>query len=192
MGTGTGWSAARAAGRMSQDSALRELRDRQEIHDVLMRYCRGVDRCDASLVRSVYHPDAHDDHGYWHGNGHEFATFVTQRLLQANSATTHSVTNVLIELTADLALSESYVQATLVRRGTPVIADVMGARYHDRLSRRAGVWRIEQRTVVLDWHKTEPWDQSDQPIPLDGFQRGTQGPHDPIYRFLAPENETNT
>ncbi|MCB2109209.1 MAG: nuclear transport factor 2 family protein, partial [Rhodobacteraceae bacterium] len=34
------------------------LLDKEEIRDVLMRYGRGVDRADADLLRSCYHPDA--------------------------------------------------------------------------------------------------------------------------------------
>jgi hypothetical protein len=37
------------------------------IQDVLYRYARGVDRRDWELVRSVYHPDATDDHGGYRG-----------------------------------------------------------------------------------------------------------------------------
>jgi hypothetical protein len=164
---------------------VQQVLDRQLIHDVLIRYCRGVDRCDEELTRSVYHADAYDDHGYWRGNGKEFATFVVDRLKKANVTTTHSVTNVLIDLRGNTAYSESQVVATLVRRGTPVVVDVMGARYHDRLSRRQGEWRIDTRAVVLDWRKTERWDDAVPPIPLDGFQRGDRRPSDPSYAFLG-------
>ncbi|WP_221890845.1 nuclear transport factor 2 family protein [Microbispora sp. KK1-11] len=37
-----------------------EWSDQQEIHEVVLRYCRGVDRLDMDLVRSAYHPDAID------------------------------------------------------------------------------------------------------------------------------------
>ena len=37
---------------------LRTLLDRAQIHDALMRYCRGVDRGDSELVLSALHPDA--------------------------------------------------------------------------------------------------------------------------------------
>ena len=46
------------------ETKLRQLIDKQEIYEVLCTYCRGVDRCDADLVRSAYHEDSYDDHGY--------------------------------------------------------------------------------------------------------------------------------
>jgi hypothetical protein len=47
--------------------ALQQLIDKLEIHEVLTRYCRGIDRCDAELLESVYHPDATDNHGQFVG-----------------------------------------------------------------------------------------------------------------------------
>jgi hypothetical protein len=167
---------------------LQELIDKQSIHEVLVRYCRGVDRCDEELIRSAFHTDSYDDHGYWKGSGHELASFLANRLQNANSATTHSITNVLIELDGDLARCESQVHATLIRRGAgPVEVDVVGARYLDRFSRRANTWRIEHRTVVLDWRKTEVWTESEPQVPTDGFVRGARSPEDPSYAGTAHE-----
>ena len=42
---------------------VQELLDKQQIHEALMRYARGVDRGDAALICSAYHPDAVDEHG---------------------------------------------------------------------------------------------------------------------------------
>ncbi|MDH4560775.1 nuclear transport factor 2 family protein [Pseudomonas taiwanensis] len=166
---------------------MQVLLDKQAIYEVLIRYCRGADRCDEELIRSVYHDDAYDDHGYWRGTGSDFARFLPARLTSANVATTHSITNVLIEVDGDTARSESQVMATLVRIGSPRMADVMGARYLDRLSRRNGEWKIDERTVVLDWHKVEAWVEAEAPIPLDGFTRGDRFPVDPVYRLMATE-----
>jgi hypothetical protein len=163
---------------------VQSLLDKQSIYEVLITYCRGVDRCDEELVRSVYHEDSFDDHGYWRGRGADFAPFVTDRLAAANSATTHSITNVMIELDGNSARSEAQVLATLVRKDSdPPRTDVMGARYLDRLSRRDGVWRIDERTVVLDWHKTEVWGGEAPPVPTDGFVRGGRFPEDPVYAW---------
>ena len=43
-------------------SALRTLLDKQEITELLARYCRAIDRLDEELLRSVYRPDGYDDH----------------------------------------------------------------------------------------------------------------------------------
>jgi hypothetical protein len=38
------------------DSAvLQSLADKQAIYEVLLRYCRGIDRIDMDLVRSAFH-----------------------------------------------------------------------------------------------------------------------------------------
>jgi hypothetical protein len=164
------------------NEAIQALIDKQSIYEVLVTYCRGVDRCDEELIRSAFHDDSYDDHGYWKGPGHELAPFLADRLRTANAATTHSITNVLIELDGDVARSESQVHATLIRRGSdPVEVDVVGARYLDRFSRRAGDWRIEHRTVVLDWRRTDVWPDSAPAVPTEGFARGARHPEDPSY-----------
>jgi hypothetical protein len=158
------------------------LLDKQRIYELLVRYCRGVDRCDVDLIRSVYHDDAFDDHGYWKGAGRDFAPFIANRLRHANSATTHSITNVLIEVNGDVARSEASVMATLVRRNSdPTEVDVVGARYLDNLSRRSGDWRIDRRLVVLDWRKTEIWAETAPAVPTEDFARGDRAPDDPSY-----------
>ena len=163
-------------------NAIELLIAKQEIYEILITYCRGVDRLDEDLVRWIYHPDGIDDRGYWRGMGWDFAPFVVNRLREANSCTTHSVTNVLIEVDGDIATSEAQIQATLVRRGTdPVVADIMGARYVDRFSKRDGQWKIDERTVVLDWHKVETWPAAEAPIAVDRFVHGVRDQTDPVY-----------
>jgi hypothetical protein len=41
---------------------VRELADRAEIHECMMRYARGMDRRDREVLRSAYHDGAVDDH----------------------------------------------------------------------------------------------------------------------------------
>lgn len=161
---------------------LEDLLAKQAITEVLHSYCRGVDRLDEDLVRDIYHEDAFDDHGYWSGRGHDFAPFVVNRLRQENAWTTHSITNALIEIRGNIAVSESQVMVHLKRRSTASgIVDVMGARYVDRFSKREGVWKIDERTVVLDWHKVENWAGQEAQIPLELFTTGQRDRTDAIY-----------
>ena len=57
----------------SLEQRLRALVDRQAIHDVILRYCRGVDRMDRELLLAAYHSDAIDDHGLFVGGPAAFA-----------------------------------------------------------------------------------------------------------------------
>lgn len=159
------------------DAGLRRLTDRAEIHDVLMRYCRGVDRGDAELVRSAYHEGSWDDHGYWTGPGEEFGEFIVARLGEATLRTTHAVANELIELDGDSAHVETYVFAYLWKAvgdggdGGESL-DLFAGRYVDRFERRDGRWRIARRTVVHDWSCTPQVLPPALGLPVDAFVQG--------------------
>ncbi len=110
----------------------------QEIQDVLVRYCRAVDRGDLELLLSVYHPDATDDHGMYSGNGHEFARWLLARPGRDLLVTQHHLTNTTLELDGDTARTETYFVAVHRRPGPPVTVGQFGGRYLDRLERRDG------------------------------------------------------
>jgi SnoaL-like domain len=165
---------------------VQSLLDKQAITEVLYRYCRGVDRCDVEQVDSIYWDDAVDDHGYWKGPGPDFGSFVCNRLMEANESTTHTVTNVLIEVENNRAWSESQVLVHLIRRDTfPRTADVMAGRYLDKFSKRSDEWRIDERTVVLDWTTTYVWDAKPPPLPLEEFTWGKRGGgQDSVFKLM--------
>lgn len=159
----------------------------QEIRDVLIRYTRGIDRMDADLVRSTYHPDAHDDHGAYQGDVDGFIEWV-QRALSYFDATMHFIGNQLVEVDGDVAHAESYCVAYHRRRARPGVDGEQGEeghdlvtalRYVDRLERRGGVWRIADRKCVFDWTRRDPivgqWEQG--PEVLQGRRDRT----DPVY-----------
>ncbi len=136
---------------------LRTVAARQEIHQVLMRYCRGVDRGDRDLITSVYHHGAVDRHGpaeFKDAHG-EFAEWAVSRLDALDGVTQHHITNYLIELNGDAAVAESYFLAFRPNKlvdGTEVLG-VVGGRYLDRFERRGGHWAIVERSVVCDWSR---------------------------------------
>jgi hypothetical protein len=144
---------SRTAGR---DSALQELLDKQAIHEVLLRYCRGVDRRDEEILRSVYHADAIHEHGEHAMNAREFVSVIVDSIGRF-AATSHFLTNALIEVSGDLAHAESYVLACHRTERSGERSDLtLALRYVDRLERRAGVWAIVHRVALHDWSREDP------------------------------------
>lgn len=166
---------------MSPPPEIAELIDQQRIHDVMMRYCRGVDRLDAELLRSTYWADAWDDHGLFSGRRDDFVAWVIPFLRETFSTVIHKIGNELVEIDRDIAFSESYFTGyyELIHEGRPHSRMSCG-RYIDRFERRDGEWRVAQRTVVNDWGRIDPLDTpSPRSIPGGHF------PDDPVYRLRA-------
>ena len=162
---------------MSNDErTVAELLDRQAIHDVVLRYCRGIDRRDFELVRSCYHPDGIDHHTGFDGNVDEYLAWV-QPKLEELAGTMHHVGNHLVELYGDLAISETY--ATNVHWGHPEIgAFTSGARFVDLMERRGGRWAIKERWAVREWTRS---DTGRMIAPEAPGPRGTHGESDLVY-----------
>jgi hypothetical protein len=150
---------------MADEQALmRELIDKNACRELVYRLARGIDRTDEALIRSVFHPDAIVDFGYFKGRVDEFVPWVLQ-LLPTMKRTQHCICNVLVDLAGDVAHGESYVLAfhDLVKDGKDVTM-TFGGRYLDRFERRQGVWKNAGRTVLSDWNAvvptTDAWDRS--------------------------------
>ncbi len=134
----------------SLEQKLRELVDRQAIHDVILCYCRGVDRMDRELLLSAYHPDAIDDHGLFVGGPADFADYFMAFHQSQQSATQHIITNHFCELDGDTAHCETYWLFAAMNREGPALS-LGGGRYLDRMERRGGRWAIAQRKCLYDW-----------------------------------------
>jgi hypothetical protein len=140
-------------------TGLDELVDRIAIHDATVRYCRGVDRLDADLIRSAYHEDAIDDHGSFRGQRDDVVESLIARLKARYVAHSHMILNQLISLHGAEADVETYYMAVHVRdapgeRGHRVVY----GRYLDRFEKRDGAWRIATRVVTFDADRFEPVD----------------------------------
>ena len=132
------------------DAGVRELQDRRQIYDCLMRYSRGVDRLDRHLILSAYHEDAIDDHGMFVGDPLEFADWVIAMHSRTHLSHLHSLFNHYCELDGDVAHTETYYMfCGMNRTGTPL--SMSGGRYIDRFERRDGRWAIAARVCVRDW-----------------------------------------
>jgi hypothetical protein len=132
---------------------LQEIGDRQEITDLIYRYCRSVDRLDVPLGRSIWHEDAIADYGetVYQGDGRGVIDLICANHRKALHHS-HQVSNILIELDGDRAASESYVTATLrIRRGEQLMQITVWSRYVDRWSRRKGRWGLDKRIAIRDF-----------------------------------------
>ena len=139
-----------------RDPELQRLIDERDIREVLARYSRGVDRSDTELLASTYHPGAVDDHGVFRGDAQVFVEQLGPRLTKAFDATHHFLGQSLIDLAGDVAHAETYVIAVHRRgSGDKATLETFGARYLDKLTRRQGEWRIEERVVVNEWARID-------------------------------------
>lgn len=126
---------------------------KQAITEVLYRYCRGLDRMDRDLALSVWHPGGGANYGdIFEGTGVGFIDWVWQ-VHAGFERHSHQITNVLIEVDGDSAVSEAYVTVVLRMRGEgDQFTDVESrGRYVDRWSNRDGRWAIDDRRYVNDF-----------------------------------------
>lgn len=159
------------------------LADRQKIHDLILGYCRGVDRLDLDLVRSVYHPGAVDHHTGFDGPVDEYLPWL-RPTLEKYDGTMHVVANHLVEFAGSRAVSEAYGFA--VHWGTPAddprVNFTSGFRYVDFLECREGKWGIVER------HAVREWTHSDVQLLMSPEGRGPRGARtsgDIVFRQLA-------
>jgi hypothetical protein len=136
------------------DADVRVLLDKLQIHEALMRYCRGVDRGDAELVLSAFHDDASADYGRGPGSPSLIAEGITKMTAQGAM---HFIGNELVEVDGDTAFSECYFisYATVTQDDQPATRS-RGGRYLDRFERRGGEWRIAYRVLVDEWSRMDP------------------------------------
>lgn len=159
---------------------------KDEIRELLARYCRAIDRCDAALLAEIYHPDAIDDHGLpgVDPSAAAFRAAVLPLLEESWVSTHHLIGSSAIEVLGKKAFAETYVIAHHVRNPDPsgkVLLDIVGARYIDRFEERGDGWRIAHRVVATDWRDSQELDDA-----LDlGGHTGRRGPEDPVYAARA-------
>lgn len=146
------------------------------IQDVMLKWCRAIDRLDAPGMLACFHEDAVDLHGPYNGPIPGLVDWITTRH-QTIPFSSHQVSNMLIEFASpDVALAETYVR-TLQRypaEAAAAMAQMMASgggdgsggeqgwdlmtssRYIDRFERREGQWRIAHRRLSQDWKQAFP------------------------------------
>lgn len=166
------------------------LASRHAILNVLANHSRGVDRADANLLGSAYHPDATVDYGFFAGPAQSFVEILAGAQ-KTSAPTLHRTANSEIRIAGDRAASESYVVAYVEAAETQRF--VFG-RYLDRFERREGMWRLSHRQYVMDGNTNRPTTaaRGDPPVAHDHFvPEGAKGASDPGRALLAQHQAAN-
>jgi hypothetical protein len=165
-----------------RDPAIEELLDKQAIREATMRYCRGVDRCDAAMISSAYHPDAYDDHSGRIFTGETVGPGIAEWMRKDTDVCTHHMTTQNIHLDGDTAGCESYYQGIHLETRDGVQRRMFtSGRYVDKFERRNGEWKIISRVVVLDSAGYIP--SGDRPV-VAPPTRSSRDESDPSYTAL--------
>ncbi len=163
---------------------IERLESRAAIEEVVMRYCRAIDRRDEALLRSCFHPDATHVHGGFAGPSSEFCTRAME-ITAVLVASHHQLGPISVRLEGETAWTEAYFTslhrygASPPAGGRPYEDRFMGGRYIDRFERRDGVWRIAHRTGVNEWVRFEA--AADGGFFARGENGGARDPTDPVY-----------
>ncbi len=137
---------------MAVDPAWAAFLDRQAIEEALRRYCRGIDRSDAQMLKSVCHADATCDFGIFKGRFAEFADWMVEQLSDVNLCV-HMISNISIELQGPVAFGETYCLSVTDAGDTH---HIVYNRFIDRFEKRHDAWLIADRLVVFDVSRIEP------------------------------------
>src|SRR5699024_3812966 len=152
-------------------------------------------------IRTVFHPDAHDDHGTYKGGVDGLIEWIKNRH-SGITFSMHSVSNCLIEFVDEnKAIVESYCIAlqkyppeasvkltelvgTIEIPSDSPIDMTIARRYVDTITRLNDVWGIQERVVILDSVSVAPGIAIDN-IAKIGWTCGKRGNQkDPIYSIL--------
>lgn len=164
------------------DPRVQELLDKQEIYELVLRYCRGVDRKDPELLRSLYTRDAVDNHGaVFRGSAQDYVGFLEDSFDFIRIGA-HYVCNHLVAVDGDEASGEVYALGYHVLPGPSAehsdTESFVGVRYLDRYRREDGAWLFEHREVVFDLDRTRQVDHRGAP--------GGPPAEDPSYALASP------
>ena len=134
-------------------ASCRTLLDRQAIRDVVLRYCRGIDRLDLELVRDCYHPDATDEHGTFVGTRDEYVDWVGG-VLARFTGTMHVVANQLVEVDGDagaLARPTAWRTTGAIRPTTTAATSPPGSATSTASSGATASGASRRRVAVREW-----------------------------------------
>ncbi len=165
---------------------LNTLIAKDAIRETIYNYCRVLDRMDKQGAYDLWNENSVAlYHGIYEGTGPGFIDWVWEAHAQMERHS-HQVTNIMIEVDGDTAVSESYVTATLwlpVEEEGKVLEIVSRGRYLDNWSLQPGRdgalrWGLDRRENVTDLQTSNLVNRDDVPA---ASRRDTG---DPLYALL--------
>lgn len=136
-----------------REARLDALLDKADIHDCLVRMCRGSDRCDRDLFLSAMHPDAVLAAGPFVGGPEELYDWSLAFQQETYTQTFHKLLNFTCDLDGDAAHTETYYLFVGCMAGNNLLA---GGRYIDRFEKREGIWGMTLRNNFVEWTSMVP------------------------------------
>ena len=164
---------------------MEELLAKQAIHELVLRYCRAIDRRDFKLLAQLYAADSLDDHGaLFSGTGAGYVAWVPG-ILERMIVTSHQVLNHLIEVEGDYAEGEVYIQAYHLTRTAEgeLVKIIGGGRYLDKYCQIGGRWLFQHRKIVADYELRLAADETADEL-MAGTNTGGYGEDDPSHGFF--------
>lgn len=134
--------------------AMHELEAKEAIRDLVLKYCRAVDRRDYKTLAKLYHESSYDDHSpMFSGSGADFVDWLPS-MLSTMQVTSHQVSNHYIKVKGSKAEGECYcVSYHLTNDNTEII---ISGRYLDKYIFDNGRWQFKHRKIVLDFNEIRP------------------------------------
>ncbi len=134
---------------MAADMTLREISDRLQINDLLIRYTTALDSKDWKLLDTCFTSDAHLDYtsaGGVKGAYPEVREWL-QKALAPFATYVHYVTNSTVTFSGDEARARTAVLNPMgfPKKDGSLHMFTVGAYYNDRLVRTPEGWRIAER-----------------------------------------------
>lgn len=172
-----------ACGLVPRAFTAQDVADREALRHLVDAYGHCIDRRDYELLRTLYHPDAVDDHTpYYCGPVAGYIEWLPG--MMANwRATIHTALSALFAVDGDVAQGEITARAWhLTADGTRQF--VAWGRYADHYEKRGGIWRFARRSFILDYSEDLPGSQGAD-FGSQGVGTGRAGADDPVHARLS-------
>lgn len=144
---------------MSDHQTLLEtLAAKEAIRELALLYCRGVDRKDGPLLRTLYTADATDTHGdTFDGPAEDYVQFLESAFPYMRYSG-HHICNHLISVDGDRGEGEIYAIAwhVIPDGNGGWLEDIILVRYLDHYQRNGSEWRFSKRVVTYDHRIQRP------------------------------------